>query len=315
MERLIHEGEEVTVLDNLTTGRRENLSSVSAKDTFRFVEGDIRDREIVRSCLKDTDRVVHLAAIASVPYSTRNPGETHDVNVDGTLNILEACAEHNVVKMVYASSCAVYGEPVFLPVTEDHRLSSTSPYAASKISAEAYCQLYREDHHLETVCLRAFNVYGSRQHNNDYGGVMTQFISRLTKQQPPVIYGDGEQSRDFIHVNDVVNAVTRILETPNGTNGTYNLGSGKATTINELALILQRLLEDGEFRPVYALARPGDIRHSQADIGKARREFGFEPETRLNDGLKKLVSEANLGLTLVHQQRDTRTRVGNAEQY
>ena len=315
VERLIREGENVTVLDNLTTGRKENLSSVSARDTFRFVQGDIRDREIVRSCMKDTDRVVHLAAIASVPFSNRNPVETHDVNVEGTLNILRACGEYNVAKMVYASSCAVYGEPVFLPVAEDHRLSATSPYAASKIAAEAYCQVFREKHDLATVCLRAFNVYGSKQHNSDYGGVLTQFISRLTKQQPPIIYGDGEQSRDFIHVNDVVDAVARILHTPNGTNGTYNLGSGKATTINELARTLQRLLGDGEFRPVYTLARPGDVRHSQADIGKARRGFGFEPLTRLDDGLEKLVSEANLGLALVPQRTDMRTRVGNAEQY
>jgi nucleoside-diphosphate-sugar epimerase len=315
VERLVREGEKVTVLDNLTTGRRENLSSVSTEDTFRFVEGDIRDREIVRSCVKDADRVVHLAAIASVPFSTKNPGETHDVNVEGTLNILRECGEHKVVKMVYASSCAVYGEPLFLPVTEDHRLSATSPYAASKIAAEAYCQVFREKHGLETVCLRAFNVYGSRQHNSDYGGVMTQFIGRLMKHQPPMIYGDGEQSRDFIHVNDLVDAVARILHTPNGTNGTYNLGSGKATTINELARILQRLLGDGEFRPVYALARTGDIRHSQADMGKARREFGFEPLTGLDDGLQRLVSEANLGLALVPQRTDMRTRVGNAEQY
>jgi UDP-glucose 4-epimerase len=310
VERLVREGEKVTVLDNLTTGRRENLGSVYNRDTFRFVEGDIRDREIVRSCMEDADRVVHLAAIASVPFSTKNPGQTHDVNVEGTLNILRECGEHKVVKMVYASSCAVYGEPVFLPVSEEHRLSATSPYAA-----EAYCQLFHERHGLETVCLRAFNVYGSRQHNSDYGGVMTQFIGRLMKQQPPVIYGDGEQSRDFIHVNDMVDAVAKILHTPNGTNGTYNLGSGKSTTINELARILQRLLGDEEFRPVYALARPGDVRHSQADIGKARRGFGFEPLTRVDDGLEKLVSEANLGLALVPQRTDVRTRVGNAEQH
>jgi UDP-glucose 4-epimerase len=314
---LVREGEEVTVLDNLSTGRKENLQHVLAENGMRFVDGDIRDKETVRSCVEDADRVVHLAAIASVPYSLRKPGETHDVNVEGTLNVLQACHEHGIGKLVYASSCAVYGEPRFIPVTEDHQFSATSPYAESKIASEAYCQIFREKHHLQTICLRAFNVYGANQYNSDYGGVITQFIERLKKQQAPIIYGDGEQSRDFIHVDDVVETITRIIRTPNDSDGTYNLGSGRATTINQLVRILQRIVGDGEFSPVYAPPRPGDIRHSQADIGKARTHLGFEPLTSLEKGLERLVSaETNLAVAAPVQQRaGGLPRVGNAGKY
>src|SRR6266704_3237004 len=271
VKRLIRAGEDVTVLDNLSTGRQQNLGHYLLDDRMSFVNGDIRDIENVRSCVMNADRVVHLAAIASVPYSIKKPAETHDVNVEGTLNILKACHEHE--------------------------FSATSPYAESKIASEAYCQLFREKHHLRTVCLRAFNVYGPNQHNSDYGGVITQFMERLKKQQAPIIYGDGEQSRDFIYVDDVVETIARIIRTPNNSDGTYNLGSGRATTINQLVRLLQRILRDEEFKPIYAPARQGDIRHSQADIGKAKRQLGFSPLTSLEEGLERLVSaETNLAV-------------------
>jgi nucleoside-diphosphate-sugar epimerase len=258
--------------------------------------------------------VVHLAAIASVPYSLRKPSETHDVNVEGTLNVLQACDEYGIGKLVYASSCAVYGEPRFIPVTEDHQFSATSPYAESKIASEAYCQIFREKHHLQTVCLRVFNVYGANQYNSDYGGVITQFIERLKKQQAPIIYGDGEQSRDFIYVDDVVETISRIIHTSNNSDGTYNLGSGRSTTINQLVGVLQRILGSEEFRPVYAASRLGDIRHSQADISKARRQLGFEPQISLEEGLRRLMSaQTNLAVAQVPQRAGGLPRVANAE--
>ncbi len=316
VKRLVREGEKVTVLDNLSTGRKENLDNLITEDRLRFVNGDIRDRENVRGCVKDCDRVVHLAAIASVPYSIKKPAETRDVNVEGTLNVLQACNEYNVPKLVYASSCAVYGEPRFIPVTEEHQFSATSPYAESKIASEAYCQLFREKHNLQTVCLRAFNVYGANQYNSDYGGVITQFIDRLKRQQAPIIYGDGEQSRDFIYVDDVVEIIARIIRTPNCSDGTYNLGSGRATTINQLVRVLQGILGDEEFRPVYAPARLGDIRHSQADIGRARRQLGFDPLTSLEQGLERMVwSETNLAVATVQHRAGGLPRVGNAGKY
>jgi len=316
VKRLIRAGEDVTVLDNLSTGRQQNLGHYLLDDRMSFVNGDIRDIENVRSCVMNADRVVHLAAIASVPYSIKKPAETHDVNVEGTLNILKACHEYEVAKLVYASSCAVYGEPRFIPVTEEHGFSATSPYAESKIASEAYCQLFREKHHLRTICLRAFNVYGPNQHNSDYGGVITQFMERLKKQQAPIIYGDGEQSRDFIYVDDVVETIARIIRTPNDSDGTYNLGSGRATTINQLVRVLQRILGDEEFKPIYAPARQGDIRHSQADIGKAKRQLGFSPLTGLEEGLERLVSaETNLAVAPVQQRTGVLPSVANGGKY
>ena len=316
VKRLVRDEDEVTVLDNLSTGRKDNLEHLLREDRLRFVYGDIRDPENVRSCVREADRVVHLAAIASVPYSIRKPSETHDVNVEGTLNVLRACNEYKITKLVYASSCAVYGEPRFIPVTEEHQFSATSPYAESKIASEAYCELFREKHHLQTVCLRVFNVYGTNQYNSDYGGVITQFVERLKKQETPVIYGDGEQSRDFIYVDDVVETIARIVQTPNDSDGNYNLGSGRATTINQLVRALQRILGDKEFRPTYSSARPGDIRHSQADISKARRLLGFEPLTSLEEGLERLVSaETKLAVAPVLQQAGVLPRVGSAEKY
>jgi UDP-glucose 4-epimerase len=316
VKRLVLDEEDVTVLDNLSTGRKENFEHLLPNDHLQFVYGDIRDLESVRSCVKEADRVVHLAAIASVPYSIRKPGETHDVNVEGTLNVLQACSEYEITKLVYASSCAVYGEPRFIPVTEEHKFSATSPYAESKIASEAYCELFREKHHLQTVCLRVFNVYGTNQYNSDYGGVITQFVEHLKKQEAPVIYGDGEQSRDFIYVDDVVETIARTVQTPNDSDGTYNLGSGRATTINQLVRALQRILGDKEFRPIYAPGRPGDIRHSQADISKARRLLAFEPLTSLEEGLERLVSaETNLAVSPVMHQAGVLPRVGSAEKY
>ncbi len=316
VKKLVQQGESVTILDNLSTGRKEHLSPLLSSSNVNLVVGDIRNQETVRKCVEDADRVVHLAAIASVPYSIRNPVETHDVNVEGTLNVLQACHEYGVGKLVYASSCAVYGEPRFIPVAEEHPFSATSPYAQSKIASEAYCQLFREKHHLQTVCLRAFNVYGANQCNSDYGGVITQFMSRLGEHQAPIIYGDGEQSRDFIYVDDVADTIARIIRTPNGYDGNYNLGSGRATTINQLVQILQEILGDREFRPVYLPARSGDIRHSQADISRARKQLGFEPRTSLEEGLKTLVSvERKIAVTPPLQQGGVMPRVGNAEGY
>ena len=316
VKRLIRAGEDVTVLDNLSTGRQQNLGHYLLDDRMSFVNGDIRDIENVRSCVMNADRVVHLAAIASVPYSIKKPAETHDVNVEGTLNVLKACHEYGIGKLVYASSCAVYGEPRFIPVIEEHGFSATSPYAESKIASEAYCQLFREKYHLQTVCLRAFNVYGPNQHNSDYGGVITQFMERLKKQQEPIIYGDGEQSRDFIYVDDVVETIARIILTPNNSDGTYNLGSGRATTINQLVRLLQRILGDEEFKPIYAPARQGDIRHSQADIGKAKRQLGFSPLTGLEEGLERLVSaETNLAVAPVQQRTGVLPSVANGGKY
>lgn len=314
VKRLVLDGEKVTILDNFSTGSVNHLGETSHEERLQIVNGDIRDPETVRDCVKEMDHVVHLAAIASVPYSIRNPAETHDVNVEGTRNVLQACQEYGIGKLVYTSSCAVYGEPRFIPVNEDHQFSATSPYAESKIASEELCQSFRNRYGLRTVCLRAFNVYGSNQCNSDYGGVITQFISRLKKQQAPVVYGDGEQSRDFIHVDDVVEVISKIIENPDGSDGNYNIGSGTATTINRLVRVLQGIIGDHQFSPVHVAARLGDIRHCQADISKARAQLKFEPTIGLEKGLQGLVSNET-GMTVASipaQQHVLPPRVGNA---
>lgn len=312
VESLHSDGKDLTVLDNLSTGMRENLRGISPENGLRFIEGDIRDAETVRTSMEDVDQVVHLAAIASVPFSINNPSETYDVNVEGTRTILRASVENKIRRVIYASSCAVYGEPLFLPVNEGHRLSATSPYAESKITAEKDCERFRRNG-LDVVCLRAFNVYGTRQYNNGYGGVMTHFMSRLMKHQPLIIYGDGEQTRDFLYVDDLVQAISRILDRPSMIDGTYNLGCGKATTINRVGRIIQHYFHDGEFNPIYAQQRPGDVRRSEADITKAKRDFGFEPLVPLEEGLERLVnSETSAALTTVTQRAPQPAKVGNS---
>ncbi len=281
---------EVVVLDNLSTSGLTNIGGKLEVRGLTFVNGDVRDKKLVRGCVNDAGSVVHLAAIASVPYSVQNPAETNQVNVNGTLNLLEACMTDGVEKFVYASSCAVYGEARRLPISEDHPLDATSPYAETKIIGEKYCRVFRERYKLQTICLRTFNVYGPGQRSSDYGGVLTRFVRRLENGEPPIIYGDGEQSRDFVHVHDVVTALVRILQDKVPPSEVYNVGSGRAVTINQLASILQHTLDKEDIKPVHVPPRAGDIRHSQADISRAEKELGFRPQISLEEGLKKLAA-------------------------
>ncbi len=288
--RLVAEGHEVVAIDNLSMGNLANLAFEFLGSRLQFVKGDIRDRSLVKKCVSDIDAVIHLAAITSVPYSIQNPVETNQVNVMGTLNLLEACMNDGIEKFVYASSCAVYGDARRLPISEDDPLDATSPYAESKIVAEQYCHVFRERYKLQTICVRAFNVYGPGQHNSDYGGVLTRFVSRLENGEPPIIYGDGEQSRDFIHVDDIVTALMRILQDDGPASKVYNLGSGRAVTINQLASVLQHTFDKEDLKPIHMPPRAGDIRHSQADISRAEKELGFRPRISLEEGLKRLVA-------------------------
>ncbi len=290
VNRLLEEGLEVVVLDNLSTSGLTNIRGKLGMPGFTFVNGDVRDKKLVRDCVNHAGSVVHLAAIASVPYSVQNPAETNQVNVNGTLNLLEECINDGVEKFVYASSCAVYGEARRLPISEDHPLDATSLYAETKIIGEKYCRVFRERYKLQTTCLRVFNVYGPGQRNGDYGGVLTRFVRRLENGERPIIYGDGEQSRDFVHVHDVVTALMRVLQDNGPPSEVYNVGSGRAVTINQLANILQHTLDKEDIKSVHVPPRAGDIRHSQADISRAEKELGFRPQISLEEGLKELAA-------------------------
>jgi len=288
VDRLLADGFEVVVLDNLYGGRVENVKPHMGKRGFRFVRGDVRDSGLVEELVRGVDAVFHLAALVSVPESFKDPVLTNDVNVGGTLNLLRACVGSDVKRFVYASSCAVYGEAESLPLREDSPLRPASPYAVSKLAAENYVRVFCEVFGLGTVCLRFFNVYGSRQVYSEYSGVMTQFISCLTKDRPLVIFGDGEQTRDFVHVQDVVEANMLALKNEGVVGETFNVATGVATTINQLAGVLLKTTNKTHLKTVHSKPRKGDIKHSVADISKAKGKLHYDPKVLLKDGLEEL---------------------------
>jgi UDP-glucose 4-epimerase len=239
--------------------------------------------------VKDADAVINLAAISSVQRSVENPLLVNDVNVKGTLNLLKASVDSNQKRFVQASSAAVYGESQTLPVREDFTPNPLSPYAVSKLTDENYARVFNQIYGLETVCLRLFNVYGPRQANNPYSGAITIFTNELCANQPPTIFGDGKQTRDFVFVEDVVSAIMLALTEENAVGEIFNIASGNATTINKVVQILQKIMDKKNLKPVHDKSREGDIRHSYASIEKARATIGYEPKFSLEKGLKKIV--------------------------
>ena len=292
VDHLLAEGVEVVVLDNLRSGRLENIRQHVNKGNFRFVRGDIRDSHLVRDLVSDVDAIIHLAALVSVPESIKDPALTYAINVNGTLNLLKACVDFGVKRFVYASSCAVYGDAENLPIKEDYPPKPLSPYASSKLTAEDYVQKYNRNFGLETVCLRYFNVYGPRQICSDYSGVITRFINRLTNGLPLVIFGDGEQTRDFVYVTDVAEANILALKHAKAVGEIFNIGTGVGTTVNRLASMLLELASKNSLETVHSEPREGDIRHSVADISKAKDKLGFVPKVSLKDGLKRILRQA-----------------------
>ena len=283
VKALVKAGHQVRVLDNLSTGFIENLADVL--NAIEFVRGDVRDYGVVESVVRGVDAVVHLAALIDVAESVEKPDLYFDVNVRGTYNV--AKASKNVSTFVFSSSSAVYGEPIRVPISEDHPLMPKSPYAASKVSGEAFVQAFANQYGFRPVILRLFNVYGPKQ-SRAYTGVIIEFIKRVSRGEPPVIFGNGEQTRDFIHVSDVVEAIMLSLSNE-GARGVFNIGSGEGIVINRLANLILKLMGREDLKPIYAQPRPGDIRHSIADIIRAQKELGFKPKVKLEVGIKELI--------------------------
>ncbi len=288
VDRLIKDGYEVVVLDNFFSGKTRNIKHHLDSRRFYLVKGDVRNSEDVKEAIRNVNAVFHLAAIVSVPMSIKNPLLVNDVNVRGTLNLLEASLKVHVERFIYASSCAVYGEANSLPINEHHPTSPISPYAASKLAAEYYCKVFYENNGLKTLCLRYFNVYGPRQVEGSYSGVITRFIGRLKQGKPPIIYGDGEQTRDFVHVNDIVEANMLALNRQRSVGEVINVGTGKPTAINELANLLKEFFDQAHVKSVYTAPRKGDIRNSYADISKAERMLGYKPKITMEERLRML---------------------------
>jgi len=294
VDRLVLDGHEVVVLDDLSSGSLKNIEHHLDEPGFRFVEGDIRQARTVEKALEGVDAVIHEAAIASVPLSMKNPALTNEVNVLGTLNLLKASLEVGVKRFVYASSSAVYGAPSKLPISEDAPLKPISPYGESKMAAERHCQTFYEAYGLETVRLRYFNVYGPRQAASEYAGVMPKFLERIRRDQPPVIFWDGEQTRDFVYIGDVVEATLLALDREGAAGEVFNIGTGEATTIKKLCEIFLKLTGKTHLKPIYMDAKPGDIRHSQADITKAMKLLGYKPKVSLEQGVRGFMNQAEL---------------------
>jgi len=286
-EALINQGYLVRVLDNCATGKLSNLEGIV--NQVEFVQGDIRDLSIVREAVKDMDYVLHQAALPSVARSVDNPIATNEVNVTGTLNVLVAAKDAKVKRVVYASSSSVYGNSPVLPKREDMPANPISPYAISKYTGEQYCKVFYSLYGLETVALRYFNVFGPRQSpNSQYAAAIPIFIKAFLEEKPPTILGDGEQSRDFTFIANVVSANLLACHAEGVAGEMFNIACGKRTTVNDLTRAIKNLL-DSPLEPVYGQARKGDVRHSLADITKARRILGYEPKVDLEAGVQQTI--------------------------
>jgi nucleoside-diphosphate-sugar epimerase len=288
VRRLLAMGREVRVLDNLSTGHIENLSSIS--DEIDFVRGDVRDIDVVHGAMRDRDAVVHLAAVPSVPRSIADPITSHEANATGTLNVLLAARDGGAARVVLASSSSIYGANPELPKRESLAPLPISPYAVSKLAAESYARSFFDVYGLETIALRYFNVFGPRQDpRSEYAAVIPKFIAALRNNESPVIFGDGEQSRDFTYVENVVEANIAALETDEVGGRVYNIACGRRITLNALAESLREEL-GASVEVIHGPARAGDVRHSVADVSLAAKELGYEPTISLAEGLRRTVS-------------------------
>jgi nucleoside-diphosphate-sugar epimerase len=300
-QELLERRYKVVILDDLSTGKLENISvldviasrgsehseEAAKQSPVEFVRGSITDLPLLKRLFRDVDYVFHQAAVLSVPRSIEHPLAAHEANITGTLNVLLAAKDSGVEKVIYASSAAVYGDTPTLPQMEDMFPDPQSPYAVTKLAGEYYCRVFHRVYGLPTVCLRYFNVYGPRQDPaSQYAAVIPVFIRRALDNRPPVIYGDGEQTRDFVFIKDVVNA--SILAAESNAAGVCNIGTGERVSINRLAGLVIRLAGSSA-EPEHQEARPGDIEHSLADISRAG-QFGYSPRCDLETGLRETIA-------------------------
>ncbi len=288
--QLLELGHSVTVLDNLSTGKLENLNGVFDHPKFVFQRGDILDKTIPNEIFDKIDSIIHLAALIDISASVADPCQNHEVNVDGTFNMLYAAIKHNVKKFVFASSTAVYGDAKILPIHENIALHPISPYAASKVAGEAYCSAFESCFGLETIVLRFFNIYGLRSENSPYSGVITKFLQKIIKGEALTIDGDGEQTRDFIHVSDIVKAVILALEQERLKGEVFNVCTGVPTSINELVATLETVTGKN-LNVKYGPARLGDIRSNYGNPAKTEENLGFRASVDLTKGLQMLFEE------------------------
>ncbi len=283
VDELVHRGHSVVVLDDLSSGKEDNLTEVRNKITL--IKGSITDMEVVRKAMHDAEYVLHLAARTSVPRSVKDPIETNKINIDGTLNVLVAARDVKVKRVVFAASSSAYGETLTLPKLETMQPQPLSPYGVTKYAGELYAQTFGRCYGLETVSLRYFNIFGPRQDpSSPYSGVLAKFCTAFLEEAQPVVFGDGEQTRDFTFVDNAVQANLLACEAPNVTGKVFNVGCGGRISLNEVLRALQKITGK-TLEAKYDPPREGDIRDSQADISQAREFLGYEPLVGFEEGL------------------------------
>lgn len=287
VEELVRRGEKVRILDNFFTGKRENIALFL--EDVELIEGDLRRLDTVRQATEGVDYILHQGAFPSVQRSIDNPLDTDETNVRGTLNLLVAARDAGVKRVVYASSSSVYGDTPALPKTEEMKPAPLSPYAASKLAGEHYCQVFYQVYGLEAVALRYFNVFGPRQDpTSQYAAVIPRFVIAMLGGERPVVYGDGEQSRDFSYVTNVVQANLLAATAPGVGGQVFNIACGKRYNLLELVAAINRILGT-DIAPIHAAPRVGDVRHSLADIARAKEMLGYQIKLEFEEGLRRLI--------------------------
>jgi UDP-glucose 4-epimerase len=294
VESLAAAGHEVAVLDDLSTGREDNLRGV--RDRVTLLRGTITDPRVVQEAVAGSSVVFHIAALPSVQRSVENPALSHEVCATGTVNVLDAARRGGVRRVVYAASSSAYGDTPGALRREDDPVAPLSPYAVAKLAGEHYCRSFTKVYGLETVRLRFFNVFGPRQRSDSpYSGVIALFAAAMAAGRRPVVHGDGTQSRDFTYVANVVQALAKAAEAPAASGNVYNIGNGATTSVLDLVSHLNRLLGT-QLAPEFRPPRAGDVRHSQADIARARQDLGYDPAVSFAEGLR-LTLDAHLAAT------------------
>ncbi len=288
VDGLVRKGFRVRVLDNFSRGKLENLSE--SIRSVEIIKGDVRSKKTVSAAVRGMDYIFHLAAIPSVPQSCADPEETHDVNITGTLNILLAARDEKVKRVVFTSSSSIYGDTKKFPTTENERPMPESPYAASKVMGEYYCRNFIELYGLETVCLRYFNVFGSRQDpKSQYSNVIPIFIRQMKLGKTVVVHWDGKQSRDFVHIDNIVNANLIAMKKAGVAGKSFNIGCCEEKSILQIASAVRNCLGVKKIKIKFRPKRPGDVRRTLADITRARKELGYRPTVLFDRGIKRTV--------------------------